>query len=279
MIKNILTVDLEDWYQSSLELFRDRERPEGIVYPSERVVVNTHKLLALFAEHKVSATFFVLGTVAEKYPDLVKRIEGQGHEIYDLTERGFREDIERSLEILSGVTSAKIRGYRAPYFSVTKRSSWAFKALLDYDFEYDSSVFMMRRRICGFLDYKRHLDKANQNRERKLLEFPASSVELMGRRIPFCGGAPLRIFPLFFHKWAIRRFNGRGNSALMYLHPYELDSRSEESFRELSNHSGFRPKWIKYTQGFMRSTVPYKVESLLGSNNFTSIVLIYRGDR
>jgi hypothetical protein len=172
---------------------------------------------------------------------------------------------------LSRVAGAKIRGYRAPYFSITEKSSWAFRALLDYGFEYDSSVFMMKRRFCGFLEYKKYLDKANQKSERKLLEFPASSVELIGRRVPFCGGAPLRVFPLCFHKWAIRQFNGRGNSALMYLHPYELDSRSEEAFGELSNHSGFRPKWIEYTQGFMRSTVPYKVESLLRSSIFTSI--------
>lgn len=280
MAKNILTVDLEDWYQSSTELFRRERGAVEVVYPSARVIANTEKLLALLEKYKVQATFFVLGTVAERYPDLVKKIADLGHELashgyghrllYDLTEKEFREDIERSLELLAKITSRKIKGYRAPYFSLTRSCAWAFKVLLDYGFEYDSSVFMMARKRCGFLDYEKYLAEANLGREKKLLEFPSSSVVILGQPFPICGGAPLRVFPLFFHQWGVRQFNKKGQPALMYIHPYELDYSNREAFQETVGRKGFWPKWVNYTQNFNRSTIKPKVEALLKSHSFTS---------
>lgn len=269
-MKNILTVDLEDWYQSSLEILPAKDRPSGVVYPTERVVFNTEKLLSLFADCQVKATFFVLGTVAEKYPDLVRRIAAEGHElashgyghqlVHSLSEKEFKYDLERSLELLSRVAAQKIRGYRAPYFSITRQARWAFSVLLDYGFEYDSSVFMMQRKLCGFLDYEEHLALANQDRKQALKEFTSSSLKIAGRHLPFCGGAPLRVFPGAFHKWAIRQLNKKGQPAMIYLHPYELDCAPEV------RASG----WTRFSQDFNRQTVERKLRSLLAEFEFVS---------
>ena len=155
---NIMTVDVEDWYQSSLDVLGPEHtnlpRP---VFPSDRVVINTRRLLNIFDEYNVKATCFILGTVAETYPNLVREINDSGHEVathgyghdlvYKLDPKQFQDDLKRSINLLKSITGKKVNGYRAPYFSITKESEWALDVLAELDIEYDSSIFPIRRKL------------------------------------------------------------------------------------------------------------------------------------
>ena len=157
-IKNIITIDVEDWYNSSLDLFKDTNVEHG-AKPDASVVDNTLCTLKLLAETKNKATFFILGTVAEYYPDLVKEILIQGHEVathgyahnlvYKLSPQEFEDDLRKSLDYLAKAECSQILGYRAPYWSITKKSLWALEVLQKLGLKYDSSIFPIKRGLYG----------------------------------------------------------------------------------------------------------------------------------
>jgi polysaccharide deacetylase family protein (PEP-CTERM system associated) len=220
---NALTVDLEDWYQgleidvSAWGRFEDRLR------------VGTGRLLDLFGEAGVRATFFVLGWAAEKDPELIRLIHARGHEIgthgyshqfvYQLGEEGFRRDLGRSLEILDRVLGAPVLGHRAPFFSITRQSMWAFDVLREFGIAYDSSVFPVRNYRYGIPDAPRWIHPPGPD----LLEFPISTRRLLGRNLPLGGGAYFRLFPYTFIRRGFQQINASGRPAVFYIHPWELD--------------------------------------------------------
>ena len=156
---DVFTVDFEDWYQG-IEI----ERGQWNRFES-RIRVGTCRLLDLLEEAGTRATFFILGVAAEEAPDLVREISHRGHEIathgyghefvYNLGAEGFRADLQRSLEVLAGLVSDPVRGYRAPYFSITRDSLWAFDVMLECGIRYDSSVFPVRNHRYGIPDAPR----------------------------------------------------------------------------------------------------------------------------
>ncbi|MDP8236099.1 MAG: polysaccharide deacetylase family protein [Candidatus Erginobacter occultus] len=227
-MQNALTVDVENWYDASL---LSPYVPAG--YRDDRVVAATREIMDLLEEFGVRATFFVLGKVAEEHPGLVKEIAGRGHEVashgwghqlaYRQTEEEFEEDLHRSLEILERLSGGKVKGYRAPSWSVGVETPWFFDVLVRNGIEYDSSLFPVKTPLFGSSDNPRHFHIIERKKGR-VVEFPASSVRFGGKTFPVGGGASLRLLPLAVTKWGIKRINREGMGAIVYLHPWEMDT-------------------------------------------------------
>ncbi|MBI5643623.1 MAG: DUF3473 domain-containing protein [Deltaproteobacteria bacterium] len=228
---NALTIDVEDYFMVSgfAEIVKYDDWP---LFES-RIERNTHRILDLFDEHGVQATFFVLGWVAEHYPGLVAEISRRGHELashsyrhrlaYGLSKREFREDTRASKRILEDISGKVVLGYRAPSYSVTNESLWVLEVLVEEGFSYDSSIFPIRHDRYGIPGFKRFPGKI-KNDSGEILEVPLSTVRLLGNNIPIAGGGYLRLFPVSFIEWGIRSLNDReAHPAIVYLHPWELD--------------------------------------------------------
>jgi len=225
-MENILTIDLEDWYQG-LEL-----TPPVWAKCENRVEQSTQKLLAILDESGTKATFFILGYVSEKFPRLVKEIAELGHEIgthghghefvYKLTPPQFASDLKRSIDSLEQTIGNSVKGYRAPYFSITEKSTWALKILSEHGIEYDSSIFPINNYRYGIPNAPRYPHNIiTQNGS--LLEIPVSTIKVFGRNLSLTGGFYLRFFPYCLIKRAIQWINREGHPAVVYLHPWELD--------------------------------------------------------
>jgi polysaccharide deacetylase family protein (PEP-CTERM system associated) len=229
---NAFSVDVEDWYQvadfDAVIPFSDWDRYES------RVARNTDVVLRLLDEAGCHGTFFVLTWNAERYPEIVRRIAAAGHEVathgyahrivYEQTPEQFRADVERAKKTLEDITGEAVLGYRAPSFSFTKRSLWAPDVLLDLGFHYDSSVFPVRDSLYGMPDAERFPYVIRERDGRRLLEFPITTTEFLGRNLPLGGGGYLRVFPYQYMRWGMRRVNRQeGRSAVVYIHPWEVD--------------------------------------------------------
>ena len=227
-LPNALTVDVEDWYHSVLEI-DPGEWPEH----EDRVVPATERLLACLAERDARGTFFVLGHVAQLHPELVPAIESAGHEIachgyahrlvYDLTPAEFRDDLRRSLDVLRAQATAPIRAYRAPYWSITRRSAWALDLVAEEGLVHDSSIYPTTTSLYGIPDAPRSPFRLTTPGGRELVELPPSVLRFPIRNIPFAGGIYLRLLPYCVVRWAMRRFARGGWPALVYIHPPEFD--------------------------------------------------------
>lgn len=259
---NILTVDLEDWPQSTL----DHTLPI-----TSRVVTNTQRLLDVFARHEVTATFFVLGLVAEVYPELVREVADAGHEIathgyghravFLQTPDEFRADLRHSLHLLQDITGRSVMGYRAPDFSITKDSLWALDIMGEEGLRYDSSVFPIQGRRYGIPSVPRFVHEIR----RGLLELPLSTVRIGRMNFPVAGGGYFRVAPYWITRAAIRHINALGQPAIVYFHPYELDHR------ELAELNYPVPWSLRLSQGLNRRTMPAKVARLLKEFRFASV--------
>jgi polysaccharide deacetylase family protein (PEP-CTERM system associated) len=226
-----MTVDVEDYFQvSAFEGVVARERWPQM---ESRVVANTERLLALFEEFRIHATFFVLGWVGEHHPSLVRRIAATGHEIashgyehrlvYDQTADAFREDVRRAKGLLEDLSGRAIAGYRAPSYSITARSLWALDVLADEGYEYDASIFPIRHDRYGIPDAPRHPHR-RAVRSGSLLELPASTIRVAGVNLPIAGGGYFRLLPYAFTRWGLRRLNRQERKpGIFYLHPWEID--------------------------------------------------------
>ncbi len=281
-MRNALTIDVEDWFTSSLALF-DAPRSAHGQRPAESVVTNTRRVLHLLDENRHKATFFVLGTVAEHYPGLVQEIRQQGHEIathgyshrlvYQMTPSEFEADVTNALTLTEAITGSKIVGHRAPYFSLTRDLSWAFDILLDKGIRYDSSIFPVRRRLYGDPNAPVSTYVAHSRGEQQLWEFPPSTVRVLGYNFPIAGGGYLRLLPYSFIRWGIRRLNQAGQPAVIYMHPYEVDPAD----LEMGNMSGSASsRLIRMTQGLGRGTMERKLRLLLSEFSFRSVREVFQ---
>ncbi len=232
-MKNALTIDLEDYYQ--VTAFARENAPEEWDSNASRVERNTERILALLANANCRATFFCLGWVAEKYPALIRRVAAQGHEIachshlhrlvYSMTPAEFKEDTRRAKELLENIGGHQVCGYRAPSFSITHASAWAFKILGELGFSYDSSIFPVQHPSYGMPDAPR-FPFIVDTPAGPLVEFPMPTLSLAGKRAPFGGGAYLRLLPEWYARWAIQFVNWREKQPVcVYLHPWELDTK------------------------------------------------------
>lgn len=227
---NALTFDVEDYFQvSALADAVDRASWDAM---PRRVERNTDVLLEALASSNTRATFFFLGWVAEREPQLVRRVAAAGHEVachgyshrlvYEQTPAEFREETLRSKALLEDLAQVPVLGYRAASYSITRRSLWALDALIEAGFAYDSSIFPVHHDRYGISDAPRapHLIERDGG---QLVEFPLSTAQLPGMRLPVAGGGYFRIFPYAVTQWALRRVNAEGLPFIFYLHPWEVD--------------------------------------------------------
>ena len=255
---NALTIDVEDYFQvSAFERHVLRDKWDN--YPI-RVDKNTSRILDILDEFGIKATFFVLGWVAERCPELVREITRQGHEVAshgyghkrvcNQTRAEFREDIRRSKALLEGICGVPVHGYRAPSYSISRDCLWAFDELLEAGYRYDSSVFPIRHDLYGISDWPRHPFTVSKsadgtwgplnspvsplstdcyslpggNDSQSIREIPISTLSIAGKSIPIAGGGYFRLFPYAFTHWGLQRINRiEGRPFVFYLHPWELD--------------------------------------------------------
>ena len=226
--QNALTVDVEDYFQ--VEAFA------GVINRSDwealprRVVRNTDRLLDIFADSGASGTFFTLGWVAERHPELVRRIVAEGHELashgsdhYRLDQQSpaeFRDDIRRSKALLEDIGGAAVTGYRAPTFSVGVKSRWAHEILAEEGFRYSSSVYPIAHDLYGVPKAPRHPFCPLPG----FIEIPLTTVRLFGRNFPTAGGGYFRLLPYAVTRTALRKAGSElRTSCVFYLHPWEID--------------------------------------------------------
>jgi polysaccharide deacetylase family protein (PEP-CTERM system associated) len=228
---NALTVDVEDYYQ--VESFVNSVRREDWGLWESRVERNTHRLLDLFACHKARGTFFILGWIAERHPQLARAIAAAGHEIachsYDhqfiLSQRreDFRADVRRAKLLLEDITGEAVEGYRAPTYSIMKETLWALDILIEEGFRYDSSIFPIRHDRYGVPGAKR-FPYVIYCKSGELIEFPPSTVRIAGQNLPMAGGGYFRLLPYPVFRWGVRRINRReGQPAIFMVHAWEVD--------------------------------------------------------
>ncbi len=230
-ILNAFTVDVEDYYHVSA--FERHVRREDWESYESRVADSTRRLIDLLARHNTRATFFVLGWVAKRFPELVRQIHAAGHElashsfwhrlVYELSPAEFRQDLRDSRSALEDAAGVAVTAYRAPSFSITKRSLWALDVLAEEGFQVDSSIFPIYHDRYGMPDAPPALHQ-RATAAGTLWEFPPSIVRLAGMNLPVSGGGYFRLYPLAVSLRALARINRRGRRPFMfYVHPWELD--------------------------------------------------------
>ncbi len=222
-----MTVDVEEHFQ--VQAFEGHiERAQWDRIPT-RVERNTDEVLALFDMHGTRATFFILGWIAERYPQLVRRIADAGHEVashgYDHTRvtrqtpLEFGRDVARSKKLLQDVCGREVNGFRAASFSVNADTLWALDELHEAGYAYSSSIYPVRHDFYGMPDASRF---PFRHRDNGILEIPLTTLRLLGRNIPCAGGGYFRLLPYAFFRWALGRINEE-RPAVFYFHPWELD--------------------------------------------------------
>jgi polysaccharide deacetylase family protein (PEP-CTERM system associated) len=257
-ISNLLTVDVEDWHQSTLNY----DLPV-----SARVCDNTYRVLDLLAARDVHATFFVLGLVVERFPEIVRRIVKGGHEVashgwshrpvYALGPDAFRREVRDSVAALQDETGTKVLGYRAPDFSIREDAFWAFGILAEEGIVYDSSIYPIWGRRYGIREAFRDPWRIRCPSGGELIELPLTTVECLGLRAPVAGGGYFRLLPYALTRAAIRHVNRSGMLANAYFHPYELDTR------EIPTSQHRIPLKLRVSQHLFRSRVESRLRRLL----------------
>ena len=230
-MKNLLTFDVEEYFQvqnleSSISC-RDWEKFES------RLHVGLDVILKVLSDFDARATFFVLGWIAERHPDVIRSIAERGHEIgshgysheliYNMSPDEFREDLNKSIDILEGILGESVRSYRAPCFSITGKSLWALDILLESGIRYDSSIFPIHHHRYGIPDAIPYPHVIREKDDGTLTEFPVSTCGILGKRLPFSGGGYFRLLPIRLVTLVTSRLNGRGHPVVTYLHPWEFD--------------------------------------------------------
>jgi polysaccharide deacetylase family protein (PEP-CTERM system associated) len=230
-ILNAMTVDVEDYFQvSAFESIVPRSSWSSL---ESRVCRNTERLLDMFEAAGVRATFFVLGWVAERYPQLVRQIAAAGHElashsyhhqlVYSLTPEEFRADLRRAREAIESAAGVRVLGYRAPSYSVIRDSLWALDVLIEEGYTFDSSIYPIRHDRYGIPEWDRAIHRLHRPGG-TLWELPGSTVRVGGTNLPIGGGGYFRLLPYGWTSRGIRRLNEtEGHPAVFYLHPWEID--------------------------------------------------------
>lgn len=228
VLTNAFTIDVEDYFQVSA--FAPYIRRSDWPSRESRVECNVDRILRMLSDNETKATFFTLGWVAERYPQMVRQISAGGHEIAshgydhlrasDQTPDEFFDDIHRAKGLLEEISGAAVRGYRAPSFSIGKRNLWAFDCLERAGYRYSSSIYPIVHDHYGMPDAPRFAHQVNG-----MLEIPVTTVRMANRNWPASGGGYFRLFPYALSRWMLQRVNAMDReSAVFYFHPWEIDS-------------------------------------------------------
>lgn len=229
MVRNALSVDVEDWFQvGAFETVIDRKGWDGLEC---RVEANTDAVMAIFDEAGVKGTFFTLGWVAERYPALIRRIVDAGHElashgwghdrVFTMTPDQYAQDLARTRKTLEDAGGVAVTGYRAPSFSIDERTPWAHEALAEAGYAYSSSIAPVVHDHYGWPEAPRFAFKPVAGSD--LVELPVTTARLAGRTLAAGGGGFFRLLPYGFSRWAVRQVNDDAQPAIIYFHPWEID--------------------------------------------------------
>lgn len=269
---NVLSIDCEDWFQGLEIGIGDWHRFES------RIERSLPKLLNLLEENGTKATFFILGYLAERFPRLVEEVAREGHEVgshgyshqfvYKQTMEEFKQEMKKSLEILEKLAGQKVVSYRAPFFSITQSSIWALEVLADLGIHFDSSIFPVINYRYGIPQAPRFPHWIDLKNGARILEFPISTLRILGKNIPIAGGAYFRIFPYRFIKAGIKTLNKKNRPVIFYLHPWEIDPEHPRlnlprrvSLTHYYNLSGTEEKFKRLLRDFKFSTLKEVLEN------------------
>ena len=234
-ITNAFTIDVEDYFQvSAFSSYIDRSDWD---FHECRIENNINTILNMLELSGTKATFFTLGWIAERYPQLVKRIVQDGHELashgyghqraFELSEREFLSDVQVSKKILEDISGVQVKGYRAPSFSISKNNLWAFDCLLDSAYKYSSSVYPTNHDHYGMPESPRFAYSVRNG----LIEIPVTTLRLFGKNFPSSGGGYFRLLPYFLSKLMIDKVLSTDRQpAIFYFHPWEIDTNQPVIF-------------------------------------------------
>lgn len=245
-VLNAMTVDVEDFFHVSA--FESIISPQQWKDYQPRVEANTRRLLDLFAKYNVKSTFFVLGWVAERYPQLIKDIHGQGHEIAshgyahrratEQTPEEFKADVTRSKNHLEDLLGETLLGYRAPSFSIGYDSEWAFEVLAELGFQYSSSTYPVKHDLYGTPDWPRFA----YMRKEGITEIPIPTLKILGKQTPIGGGGYFRLYPYQLTKSLVSSYLKKEKQPYsFYFHPWEIDSEQPRL-----NHAPLKSRFRHY---------------------------------
>jgi len=278
-IKHAMTVDVEDYFH--VAAFNKVIKPgEWEQWPS-RVESNTRRLLELFASHNVKCTFFILGWVAERNPELIKEIASQGHEvashgyshqlIYSQSPEVFKEETLRSKKILEDLVQQEVVGYRAASYSITRKSLWALDILAELGFTWDSSIFPVYHDNYGVPGSPRSPYRIKLNGSKTLTEFPLTTAKVLGYSVPAAGGGYFRQYPYILSRWLLKRASENNQKpTIFYLHPWEIDPEQpripgagfKSNFRHYTNLSRCFSRLDHLLKDFNFGTVKESLDSI-----------------
>lgn len=276
-IRNALTIDVEDYFQ--VAALAEAVKYDDWSSMEYRVEANTDRILRLFETAGVKATFFTLGWVAERSPNLVKRIADAGHEvashgyshqlIYNQTPDVFQEETIRSKAILEDILGEPVTGYRAASYSITNQSRWALDILAEQGFTWDSSIFPVHHDRYGMPGTPRWPHRLMTDKGYELAEFPLSTLKLPGYTLPIAGGGYFRLFPYWFSKFGLGSINRQGKPFVFYLHPWEVDPGQPR----------LDVKWFSRFRHYNNLDVcEQRLAKLLRHFNFTTISEVLRNE-
>ncbi len=271
-----ITIDVEDGVNILMKDHFNVSMP-----PTERVVINVDILLNILAKYSTRATFFILGEVADAFPELVKRIDKAGHEIgvhgynhdqlYKLTPEKAANDILRAKDVLENMIGKLVSGYRAPAFSVFPGTSWALKVIAESGFKYDSSIMPVKMKRYGWDGFEKDIVRLDFPDSTSLIEVPLPVINLFGIERPVCGGGYLRYFPLSFTLWAFSSII-KYRPVVVYLHPYELDTtRYPDYFYRARKAESIKKMLPLMMYRFKKETVQGKLDAILNKFEFTTL--------
>lgn len=266
-VTNMLTFDIEEWFHANY----DNVTPDYSKGSHFRAHMDT--LLQMCSDAGCKATFFVLGCIGENYPDVVKAIANEGHDVashgyghelaYKQTYDEFKADVKKSVDILENLTGTKVLGYRAPSWSIVESNLHYLEALEELGMKYDASIFPVKTFLYGIPTAPTEIHKPKVNgRELGIYEVPMSVMKLTGKNMGYSGGFYFRFFPGFFIKQIIRSANRQGKSSIVYLHPREIDANEHKLDLPMKEH------FIHYYN--VRGTQA-KLDRIMRSFPFTSI--------
>ncbi len=222
-----LTVDVEDGVSIAMQDFFNIQMD-----PTDRVITNMNIILSMFDQNQVKATFFILGEIVEKYPELLRQIDKEGHEVgvhgyhhdqmFRLSPQKLETDLSRAKGLIEDAIGKQVNGFRAPAFSINQKTAWALDVIEKVGFTYDSSIFPSRSLRYGWNGFSKDICRLKLADSRSLIEFPLSVYRIPGKDIPVGGGGYLRYFPYWWTSKALKSIVSE-RPAVIYLHPYELD--------------------------------------------------------
>jgi len=263
MIRHAISVDVEDWYQSTI----DNEAEL-----SDRFVQSTRSVLHAFADGDVKGTFFILGLVAEKAPEVVRAIAETGHEIQshgyahrdsrELSPHEFREDLSRAKRLIQDICGEEVYAYRAPCFTIDESNLWALDVLAETGHRYDSSIFPLKNPRYGIDGYPPGPRIVITSRGHRLVEAPVACFDWLGGRRPVGGGGYFRVWPYRIIRKAWRQLERIGRPGIVYMHPYEYDPREMDAYRTSV------PFLRRIHQGLGRHGFPRKIDKLISEFSF-----------